>query len=550
MTARTIFTWRFVLCLIALLGITAGAIAMKASLTMSLLFSLAGAAVLAVPYLRPLRRRVSETARTQILLALALAALMNAAGPEIKKHSTRSWIRGWNVFHYYLGTEYFSELGYDDLYDAALAADRESERAWVTVNPVRNLATYHLEHPSLSTARYQPGEHFSDERWAAFKRDVVALQPRASASTWREIFQDRGYNPSPFWAVTARQLTRVLPPTSMVALKVMTSLDYVLLILTFVLVGRTFGLQIAASALLLFALVPGNEGRLAGGFLQYDWFCAIAAGLCWMKRERPVLSAAALAYATMARAFPLAFVVSALAPAVIVLVFRRRLDRFAARFATVFALCCALGVLIGSLSDRGFGAWGEFAHRITIHSEHHVYGGARVGLKHWFTHDQASLDVEGDERNRRDIFADQKGMYWAAVAVFLLAYTVSVVRRRRMEALLLGMIPIFALVVASRYYWAFLALLPCLQAIGPPGARRVGLLALAQAAIFAVYYLHEGLGDPSPYVAYTALNGMLMILFGIWVAGCVRWDLRVLRRARRLRASRSPPIPPSPAPVT
>ena len=32
----------------------------------------------------------------------------------------------WNVFHYYLGAKYFSEIGYFNLYPCALEADQEA----------------------------------------------------------------------------------------------------------------------------------------------------------------------------------------------------------------------------------------------------------------------------------------------------------------------------------------------------------------------------------------------------------------------------------------
>jgi hypothetical protein len=478
--------------------------------------------------------RLSDRLRTMLLVGLAVGAFAQATGPDLKRFATSPWVRTWNVFHYYLGAEYFDELGYHDLYRAALAADREGADLWRNVGKVRDLESYTLESRTVAMAGYDPLDHFSPARWEAFRRDVAALQPQLGRRTWAELFTDRGYNPSPFWTVVAARLTGLLPATSPIALKLLAGLDLLLLALAIAALARRFGVDTAALVLLCFSLSPVNDGRIVGGFLQYDWFVAVALGLCWV-RDRPVAAAAALAYAALARAFPLAFLGSALLPAVVIAVRHRRLDHRALRLGASFAGFCALGILIGCFAGNGDpgGAWHDFAVRIRHHSELHVYGEQRVGLKHWFTHDQGHLDLDLDNGTRRAIFAAQEPLYLAVAILFLAIYGLAVSRRTRADALLLGLVPIFVLVVASRYYWALFALQPCLSAAGAAGRRRIALLVAGQGLLFAVHRC-AALSGAEAYATYSIFNGLLALLLIAWMAHHIRRDVAVLRRARRL----------------
>ncbi len=533
--ATRLWTPASVLATLGLAAATLGTTLLLPSTPVRISLLLLALAALVLPRL-PSGGRLSEVARTRLLVALAVAALAHGAGPDLWRFTTSPWVRVWPVFHYYLGAEYFDELGYHDLYVAALAADHEAGGYWNGVERVRNLETYEVGPRAAAEARYRPADHFSPERWQDFKDDLAALQPQMSPREWRGVMRDRGYNPSPFWTVSASWLTRWLPASSPAALKLLTGLDLLLFVLTFWLIGRTFGARTTALVLLFLALSPVNLQRLLGGFLQYDWFCAIAAGVCFVKRRQPLPAAAALAFATMARVFPLLLVASALAPAALRWVRTGRLDRVALRFTAAFALFCLAGLGIGSLGGHGFRAWEDFGRRITHHSELHVFGEQRVGLKHWFTHEVTSLDLDRSGDERRETFARQEPLYRAAAVIFLLGYVLVLGRRKGVDALLFGLVPLFALVVASRYYWACLALLPCLAAPGPEGTRRARLLAVSQAVLYGLYYVFF-LFQSGRYESYSVFNGLLAVLLVVWLGLYLRRDVAVWRRTRRRAAS-------------
>lgn len=488
--------------------------------------------------------------RAAAIVALAVVATLHSSGVDLWHWLTTPQVRVWNVFHYYLGAEYFDELGYDDLYVAALAADAEGPNTWRRIERVRNLATLAVEPRVLGELRYDPTAHFTAARWVSFRGDVVALQVHREPRQWTDIFRDRGYNPSPFWTVLASQLTTKLPATSLAALKTLTALDLVLLVATFVLLGRSFGLAAAATVWLLFVLTPVNAGRLIGGFLQYDWFCAVAAGLAMVARRQAVWAATFLGYAALARVFPLAIagavVLPELARAVTGWLRERRLavDPFVRRYALALAAVGVIGLLVGSTTSRGPAAWLDFAERIERHSSAHVFGEQRVGLKHLFTSalpgsellDEAAAvaDRAPSRDDRRATFARQRGLYLGLALTLIALFGVTVWRREPVAAALLGLVVIFALAVASRYYWALLTLLPLAATLGAGVRSRFLLLAAGQAIIYAAFSVVD-LSDGSRYDAYVLFNGLLAALFVAWLVMLARLDWR--ERQEPLRAT-------------
>ena len=384
-----------------------------------------------------------ERRRTRLVACLALASATFAVSGYLPEFLTTQKVRVWNVYHYYVGAKYFAELGYTDLYDATLAADLEGDRYWRRVSRVRNLRTYEVEDRRFRIRAYRGNERFTPERWQSFGRDLAALARQRSSERWHSIFQDRGYNGTPLWTVIGGGLAHLVPADRQIGLKLICSLDLLLLAATLGLIWRTFGLRPAAFVLLLLTATPINLGRFVGGFLQYDWFCAFAAGVCFYRRRRPVLAAGAMAYAALTRVFPLLFVAAGAIP---VLARWRRTGRPPTRqlrFLMAFALWCALGFILSLANGRGLGGWSEFATNISVHREHHLFGKARVGLKRIYVHDLGDLvrlrpegpttprrrDGVVPARLRQDprlIYDRQRAFYWLSAAALLLLFLLAV----------------------------------------------------------------------------------------------------------------------------
>ncbi len=516
---------RLSLILLATLGIW-GTIAWWDDSTQRLILSLLALLTLLASSWRGRRGKPMLLA---LLAPLALAAAWQAAGQDLVRFATSPQVRVWNVFHYYLGAEYFGEIGYLDLYDAALLADSEADDYWRQVRWVRDQRSYVTEARDPARGALVRN-HFSAERWRQFQDDLAALQPLRSAKKWRPIFTDRGYNASPFWTALIAPLTHWLPASRPWALKLLCSLDLLILAAVFVLIGRTFGASRGWLALLIFALNPVDRGRIVGGFLQYDWLLALTIAVCALRQRKAGWAAASLAFATLVRVFPLLLVGSLLVPALVRWIRGGRLRRDALRFALLYGLFMLVGLGIGCLTPRGPTAWGEFTGNILHHGEHHTFGEQRVGLKHLLTHRVTSSQLEKSSEERRQQLTQQQQLYRLVALLLLIGWFAAVHRRHGVEALVLGLIPFFALLVSSRYYWACLLLVPLVGRGQKLGGQALGAAGTILGG-FSLFYLLSVIQPPTRYGQYLLFSSLLLSGLTLWLALVIRRELRY--RARR-----------------
>ena len=118
-----------------------------------------------------------------------------------------------DTFHYYVGSKYFPELGYQRLYLCTAVADVEAGlRSQVEARSLRDLASNQLvsaaiaiEHPETCTARFSP------ERWAAFARDIGWFRSHVPARRWQAMQTDHGYNATPLWTALGGGLANRVP---------------------------------------------------------------------------------------------------------------------------------------------------------------------------------------------------------------------------------------------------------------------------------------------------------------------------------------------------
>src|SRR5690606_28755185 len=115
---------------------------------------------------------------------LMLLGAITTVESSIGKHLGRAkQVSTWNFFHYYLGSKYFQELGYDGLYPEMLKADQESARRFEGASHYRQMENYEVV--SAEAVRHQPRRAaWSDERWRAFKRDVNIIGRFKSKRFW------------------------------------------------------------------------------------------------------------------------------------------------------------------------------------------------------------------------------------------------------------------------------------------------------------------------------------------------------------------------------
>lgn len=281
-------------------------------------------------------------------------------------HGQHTFVHYHDVAHYYLGSKYFPELGYDGLYKAMLRVE-EDVYGSVAEPMARDLDSGEVAPAALLVQASGPvRERFTADRWADFKLDVVLFRERLGPQ-YHEILEDHGFNPTPVWALIGGTLARRVPAGSHAGIVVLSLLDPLLLVVTFAIIARTFGARTALLAALHFCLIFGASfGWTGGAFLRQMWFVALSLALCALYRERPATAGVLIGLATALRVFPALFMVGAVARVSMPhaedpKARRRQVGAFA---ATVFVLVAAT-----ALVSPGPRAWLAFAHRIQVHMD-------------------------------------------------------------------------------------------------------------------------------------------------------------------------------------
>ena len=227
-----------------------------------------------------------------------------------------SFIHGWDTFHYYLGAKYFRELSYDRLYDCATVADAtreagDSDAAFAARRSHAEGARSATSAPTSSRRRptcwphpERCTAHFTPERWQAFRHDVAWFRDRESAGRWDEIFADHGFNATPVWNIAGSLLAN-LGPASDRLIGTLALIDPLYFAAMVGVLVWAFGIPGAAVGLLVLATdFPARFFWTGGAYLRWDWLFFTVAAVACLRRGRPFLGGAALAYAALLRIFP------------------------------------------------------------------------------------------------------------------------------------------------------------------------------------------------------------------------------------------------------
>ena len=456
-------------------------------------------------------------------------------------------IHAWNVFHYVLGTKYFDEMGYFDLYNAALLADSESGRVFADCKMTRDLHTYKEIHRDAALKRAERDklrQRFGPARWTEFKQDLSQIQSHRRAEGWCKTIRDLGYNPSPAWLVVHRPLLNAVDISNRRTLARLCSIELLLYLVLVAVFWWAFGARPALAATLWLNVYFGNTNLLVGSYLHYDWLVLTVLAVALYRKGYAIWAAVVLGYVAMMRGFPGLLAIHPLIVWVRELITRRRFSRRHTAFLLTLSLTCALMVGLGSTSSRGFEAWQEWREKITVHAYHQPLFSKRIGLKRLFVHDyqtgQASITtgrrIKVMERNMPAF----RVIGWTLTGLALLA----MIRRRDHNGMLLGLVLVFAWMVTSRYYASIWILAFTWTALD---RRRIGnlLSSLALFALVAGTYLYEARGADT-WHSYYAANAVVGTLFLALILRFLIRDGVELVRAWRARKTR-PPVEPAPS---
>jgi hypothetical protein len=468
---------------------------------------------------RPVRERRKRA------VGLALGAAAAAAYFAGAAFSYRAGFHVWDQYHYFVGSRYFRELGYDGLYRCSAVAMDDLGRVITpgaltglptTIDlraevraPGRLIRNLGVDNelvpvaPALADAAACRGR-FSGERWAAFKADVRFFRLAAGPDDWARMQRDHGYNPPPGWTL-AGGLIANLRPAGPVWQVVLGLLDVALLLGMLGAVWWAFGWRAAAVAAVFWGTQAFSPFYwTGGGFLRQDWLFWTVLAACLGRKRRYGLSGAALAYAALLRIFPVLF---ALGWAVSALGHLRRTGRLAPAHRRILlgAATAAAFIVPAGAAVAGTGAWAAFYHHtIQVHGSTPLTN--NMGLPVVLAHGVGSGPDSGRLRYVRDErlpdplapwkegFAERleraRPVLWGVVAL-MLAWFVRVARRVRRPWIALGLGQVWPVVLLplTCYYYSFLVLAaPLTRARRGLEAPLLGLAAASQVVWWAFWW--------------------------------------------------------------
>lgn len=451
-----------------------------------------------------------------MLWTVAIIAIL--AWPNFGRLHGQSGIHHWEQFHYFLGSKYFPELGYDGLYTASLAAERQLGLGQTIQAHVRDLRTNDVVPTStLRTHRTEVRQRFADDRWQEFEADVAYFLQSNAYSYIRSIRLDHGYNPTPTWTFTARLFSR-FPAADDTALTALSWIDPLLLAALFLMIFRTYGSRIGCLALIVFGLgYPWRFDWVGGAFLRQDWLAATGIAICLMRKKTFLAAGMLLAYASMVRVFPAAFLVGPLIVGIRQTVEARHLPRWLIRLGSGFLLGVLLCLMAGALTGRGPQAWTEFQSNLDKH--HGTWLTNNVGLENILLYDSDTItrkDVDFSlpepwlhwQAKMDRLHSERRALILGAFALMLLATAMASWRQSPDQAALLGIVIVFSGVILTCYYWVMLCLIPLGRGRWGPTA---GWLLLN----LGLFGLH--LATPSFEMIFGTLSVALLLFFLAWI---------------------------------
>jgi hypothetical protein len=468
--------------------------------------------------------RVARAAVSTLLVSSALAAIV--VYNNFFNYHYGGYVNSYEFFHYFLGSKYAREVGYFDLYGAALAADEATGRLY---RPSDGRVT------DLRTQRQVPVEEllaladrhralFDDERWEAWVGDVFHFKKRLGAVAWNRILHDRGYNATPVWTMIAGGLlSGHVSAGDDARLLLLALLDVLLLAAAVAGVAWAFG---AWPALLMIVFLASSylmaHVHMKGAFLRTDFVVSLVLAVCALKRGRPALAGALVAGSTLSRVFPIVFLFGPAVGLVREIVASRSGSRGALdspvyrRFFVGFLATAAI-LLTASVVWAGRpGVWSDFAKKMALHRrDPHAWN---VGFPNVLAAERDET-AQGPLRLSETRLAARMPLLRLVQAAVLVAGVFAVSRLAPHRALAWGFVPLYFL-IAPTYYYYIVLLVPFLffaeRLHRPSGVTGVVYLFLFGMAGYAAYQRWEQSFTTYYVSSVLALGVALLMLYAAY----------------------------------
>lgn len=448
-----------------------------------------------------IKRPVAERWKRFVGITLAVAAVL-AYFNGFRNGYDKSYHRH-ELYHYYLGAKYFHEMGYDALYRCTVVAQDElgvythvdedtgksfridmSKEARHPDRKVRNLGQDNLLVPAKRFLE-KPEEckkPFSEERWAAFKKDIAFFRAVSGQDYFNKMQGDHGFNPPPVWTIAGKVFSEMAPASTRF-MQALAGLDMLLWAGMFGALAWAFGWRVSAVAAIFWGCQSSAPMLwTCGAFLRQDWLFLLVMSVCLVRKQWFALGAAALVYSALLRIFPGLLVMGWLGVAGWQLVKHRRLTRPQLRMLAGGTLAAAV-LIPASIYVCGKDAYPQFyEHTLKVHDQTPLTN--HMGLRVLFAQ-KTPIEIEplgigvGKESGRMkysenkalsDPFDDWKRMRneryakWKPVAygisALVLVFFFYVLRRMKNMWLALCVSQVFAILLSQLtcYYYSFMIL--------------------------------------------------------------------------------------------
>lgn len=320
----------------------------------------------------------SRARRAIMLFVIGLSAL---GWTHFGQFQGKTMIHTWDMFHYYVGSKYYKELGYSELYRCI--AQREHERG--KAGRYRGLLIRNLDDNTLYPFWWTKTEagscraQFSKERWNSFGDDIDAFRTQMDSPPFEHVLGDHGFNATPFHATWLGAVTNLTSPSGK-TLRVLAQIDSMALLAAVASLAWGFGLPVAAVAALLIQVgEPWSYNWVGGGLGRHVWFACACLGLAFLKQRCPSRGIAALTVAALLRLFPVVLLGGVGLYFVSEWIRTKRLSGAARRALCGFSL--ALGIGFGLvLAPHGPQPFVRFVDKIAHHAD--APAGNRMGFPH------------------------------------------------------------------------------------------------------------------------------------------------------------------------
>jgi hypothetical protein len=463
--------WRPVLGLLSIVLCTAGAWSLLDGVTLDVgrdtterlkIGLAAGGALLALGW-AVLPRRFAHNA----LVLLTLVASLNYARWGTESLTER--LDAYDVLHYYINAKYFDELGYYDLYPAAILADLENDGPFFDGGPeyLAQDADGHTRQPirhAVERGKVVKAERFTDERWAAFTHDTLFLmrdygcrvknsagecRAELNDKLWRQLIQDHGYNGTTVWTMIAEPIVNVVPVEYV---KWLGHLDVLLLGLGVAAVAWAYGGTTALFAVLWLATSYSMRWPyLSWVFLRYDWLAALMIATALLRKGKPLWAGLFAGWSAALRFFPAMWMWGPFGKGVAGLV-RGVVSKPLLMLAAGFLL--AVGVLQGG-AFLTYGTEPAKVHfeNMLDHNDPMQLSSRRIGLAQAISQQEGGRLHKFITTRQKKLIDEQKPIRYGVGLLVMLLLAAGLRRSRDDEAYAFGFVPFFLLTTASYYYY-------------------------------------------------------------------------------------------------